>query len=185
MKERAFFERIAIPHILFSNKDGNIKAELVSDSLCSIVGIDRDSILNSAMRLIHPDDAECLSVSFRRFIDDHSSLDVMIRVFDKNINSYKLMHGEGLWQLLEDGMPFHLLLQIWEIDSGSRFNPAPIHFNRVYYIKAILQKPKSDLYDIFFKCCNKLRSIDTIFLVHTPWSLPFSFYTVNYRHQFV
>ena len=121
MKERAFFERIAIPHILFSNKDGNIKAELVSDSLCSIVGIDRDSILNSAMRLIHPDDAECLSVSFRRFIDDHSSLDVMIRVFDKNINSYKLMHGEGLWQLLEDGMPFHLLLQIWEIDSRSRF----------------------------------------------------------------
>ena len=103
MKECVFFERIAIPQILFSYNAGKSKAELVSDSLCSLIGTDRDTILNNVTGLIHPDDVGCLSACFKRFIEDHSSLDFMIRVFDKNINSYKLMHGTGIWQLMEDG----------------------------------------------------------------------------------
>ena len=64
MKECVFFERIAIPQILFSYNAGKSKAELVSDSLCSMIGTDRDTILNNVTGLIHPDDVECLSAGF-------------------------------------------------------------------------------------------------------------------------
>ncbi|MBP5433524.1 EAL domain-containing protein [Ruminococcus sp.] len=102
-KERNVFEGMAIPQILLSYNNGKIKIELVSDSFCNMTEIDRDSIQNNVAELVHPDDLASLSVCFLKFVEEHSNLDVMFRVLDKKRNCYILIHGTGLWQLMEDG----------------------------------------------------------------------------------
>ena len=106
-KEREFFERIAIPQVLFSYTDGKTNAVLVSDSLCDLLSVDRRSLIEridkNPIEFVHPDDAVWMVNLFHRFVEDHSSMDVMFRFVNKQDGGYQLMHGIGLWQPLENG----------------------------------------------------------------------------------
>lgn len=124
--ERAFFNKLAVPNILCSYNNGKIRTELISDSLCSMIDIDKNTLeknlSESFTGMFHPDDVDWLSNYFHIFVDEHNCMDVTFRFMHNKDNSYQMIHAIGLWQKMSDGTDMILFYfdDIKRMQSGIR-----------------------------------------------------------------
>ncbi|MCR5666202.1 MAG: GGDEF domain-containing phosphodiesterase [Eubacterium sp.] len=106
-EERTFYEKLQIPLVLYDVSNGNMRAELIADGLCSVGTKDRETFLNQLNTdlylQVHPDDKEWLKHDITNFIRKMNDLDVVYRNKIHNGEGYRMVHAIGKWQLMNDG----------------------------------------------------------------------------------
>lgn len=104
---RKAYESMPVPLAYYQLIDGRIRAILVSDGLCKMMGAERDhliELLNDALfERVHPDDAGRLTRVVREFAQRLCGYDVIYRgKYDPN-GDYHYIHSIGRFQPTPDG----------------------------------------------------------------------------------
>ena len=114
-KGRQALEQVSLPLVFFQNIDGQNIPLLVSDGLCSLLGIPRDQILKeqrwSKFDRVHPEDAGKISEAVKSFWRKESNYDVVYRTRYAD-NTYHYIHSVAFWWPMEDGNELILVIYL-------------------------------------------------------------------------
>ena len=105
--QRKLLESLEEPLAIYDCVDGKAVTLLVSDGLCKMKGLDRESLMaafdESMFETVHPDDAGKLAHIGAQFARRECGYDVVYRERTSNGTDYHLMHTVGHWQACPEG----------------------------------------------------------------------------------
>ena len=105
-ESRNALERMALPLAFFQNTDGKNLPLLISDGFCSLLGIQREQVMQEQMgskfERIHPEDVGRISQAVKDFWNKQDDYDVIYRVRQAD-NEYHYIHSIAFWWPMEDG----------------------------------------------------------------------------------
>ena len=105
--ERAFFDRAPIPLVVYQKDRGQIRAEIVSDGYCKMIGDSRETVLRhlntDLYRRVHPEDIDWLTRAGEDFARRERDYDILYRALAAEDGAYHLIHALGRWLTLLDG----------------------------------------------------------------------------------
>lgn len=123
---RRTFEAMPIPLAYYQRVDGEIRAVLVSDGLCEMMGAPRDKLLkglnSSLLGRVHPDDVGRLSRVINEFEQHLCGYDVIYRGRYGSDKEYHYIHSIAKMQTAPDGDELALFVytDVSESESQSR-----------------------------------------------------------------
>ena len=105
--ERAFFERVPVPLVLYQQDGGAVRAEIASDGYCRQMGLPRETVMRhlntSLYKRVHPDDAEWMAKAGEDFARKERDYDILYRALGSDDGAYHLIHALGRWLTMGDG----------------------------------------------------------------------------------
>ena len=112
--EKAFFERVPIPLVVFQWVDGQIRAVIASDGYCKQVGQSRETVIRhmntDLYRCVHPEDIDWLTRAGEDFARKERDYDILYRARSADGGGYHLIHALGRWLTLLDGSEAGLII---------------------------------------------------------------------------
>ena len=108
-------EQISLPLVFFQNIDGQNIPLLVSDGICSLLGIAREQMMKeqrwSKFDRVHPEDAGRISEAVKSFWRKESNYDVVYRTRYAD-NTYHYIHSVAFWWPMDDGNELILVIYL-------------------------------------------------------------------------
>ena len=121
---RRAIEAMPIPLAYYQRIDGNVRAVLVSDGLCEMMGAPREKLMRglngSLLDQVHPDDVGRLARAIREFGQHLCGYDVVYRGRYGTDNDYHYIHSIGKIHTTPDGDELALLVYIDVSESESQ-----------------------------------------------------------------
>ena len=106
-EERAIYEKMQLPIVIYDYSNGKLHAELISEGLCNVANNERQAFLDQLNKdiyyQVHPDDIGWLKRDIENFLHRLSSLDTVFRNRINKIGGYCMIHAIGKWQVMNDG----------------------------------------------------------------------------------
>lgn len=106
-EERAIYEKMQLPIVIYDYNNEKMHAELISDGLCSVANKERQAFLNQLNSdiyyQVHPDDKAWVKRDLESFFHKLKDFDVVFRNTINNLGGYRMIHAIGKWQEMADG----------------------------------------------------------------------------------
>jgi len=140
-ERRQALESVPLALAVYQFVQGKIVALLVSNGMCALFGIQRESLMYSMdhdmFGRIHPDDAEMLATLGYRFAIKEGPYDIVYRTRLSGWADYRTLHVVGKYQTMEDGVRLAHLVYTDITDTP----------NNLFRAKEYVNEPKARFLD--------------------------------------